>query len=166
MKRYRFFHIPLLAFFSKDLYTDVALNWNRTCLGYLFLLLAVCWIPRTMKINSQFADFMDTEAQKLIFQVPTITIKDGTASIDEPEPHYIYDIEKGKTLAAIDTTGQSTSLDDVDALVLLTVDKIMYKQGPSETRTFDLSQVKEFSLDQDMLTNWLNILKKLVITLG
>ena len=163
MKRYRFFHIPPLAFFSKALYTDVALNWKGTCLGYLLLLLLICWVPRTMKINSQLADFMDTEAQKLIFQVPTITIKDGAASIDETQPHYIYNIDTGKALAAIDTTGQFTSLDDIDAFVLLTADKIIYRQSPSETRTFDLSQVKEFTLDQDMLTNWLNILKKLVV---
>jgi hypothetical protein len=39
----------------------------------------------------------------------------------------------------------------------------MYKQSPHETRAFNLNEVKEFTLDRDMLTNWLNILKKLVI---
>ncbi|MHC4721781.1 MAG: DUF1189 domain-containing protein [Planctomycetota bacterium] len=163
MKRYRIFHIPALAFFSKDLYTDVALNWKGTCLGYLFLLLLVCWIPAMIQLNSGLDNFVETEAPKLTSQVPTITIKDGIVSTDVPQPHYIYvpDIDN-VVLAAIDTTGQFTSLNDIDASVLLTADKIMYRQGEFETKTFDLSQVKEFTLDEDKLTNWLNILKKLV----
>jgi hypothetical protein len=96
MKRYRIFHIPVLAFFSKGLYTDVAFNWKGTCLGYLFLLLAVCWIPAMIELDSGLDNFVETEAPKIISQVPTITIKDGVASIDEPQPYYIYDIEKGK----------------------------------------------------------------------
>ena len=163
MKRYRFFHIPALAFFSKDLYTDVAFNWKGTCLGYLFLLLAVCWIPAMIEINSGLDSFVEFQAPKITSQVPTITIKDGTVSIDEPEPHYIYAPDSDEVLAAIDTTGQLKSLDDIDAFVLLTEDKIIYRQSPSETRTFNLTEIEEFTLDQDRITNWLNILKKLVI---
>ena len=164
MKQYRFFHIPPLAFFSKDLYADVALNWKGTCLGYLFLLLAVCWIPAMIELNLGFDKFVETEAPKLTCQVPTITIKDGIASTDVPEPHYIYVPDsEDEVMAIIDTTGQVTSLEGTDAFVLLTETTVFTIRNNFETRTFDLSAIKEFTLDQDMLTNWLNILKKLVI---
>ena len=163
MKRYRFFHIPPLAFFSKDLYADVALNWKGTCLGYLFLLLALCWVPAMIELNSGLDNFVEFEAPKLTSQVPTITIKDGIVSTNVPQPHYIYIPDSDDVvLAAIDTTGQFTSLDDIDAMMLLTESTVFVKSNV-ETKTFDLSKVKEFTLDRDMITNWLNTLKKLVI---
>ncbi len=160
MKRYRFFHIPPLAFFAKDLYRDVALNWKGTCLGYLLLLLIVCWVPRTMKVNSTLSNFIDAEAPKFVFQVPIITIKDGIASTDVPQPHYIYEPDSGDVLAIIDTTGQITSLEGTDAIVLLTESTVFFEKNEFETRTFDLSKVKEFTLEQSTINHWLNVAKK------
>ncbi len=44
MSKYSPFQIPLLSFYATDLYRDMALNKKGSGFGYLFLLLALCWL--------------------------------------------------------------------------------------------------------------------------
>jgi hypothetical protein len=163
MKRYTISHIPVMAFFSKDLYADMGLNWKGVAFGYLLLLLAICWIPGMFEINSAVSKFVDDEAGKMISQVPTLSIVNGQASIKEPQPYYIKDPDTGKPLVIIDTTGAITSLDGNDAVMLITKTKAIFKKSNVETRTFDFSQIKEFTIDQQKITDWLNMGKKILI---
>jgi hypothetical protein len=163
MKKYSIFHIPVLSFFSKELYRDVGLNWKGVNFLYLFLLLAVCLAPTTIKIYIGFTNFVDNEAPAFVEQVPEITINDGKVSINETQPYYIKDPDSGKVLVVIDTTGQITSLKDTDALCLLTEDKIITRKSKSENRTYDLSNVKAFAVDSERITGWLNIAGKFLV---
>jgi hypothetical protein len=163
MKKFSIFHIPIYSFFSAELYRDIGLNWKGVAYGYLFLLLAVCTIPGMFKIHRGLAAFIDKEAPKLINQVPKITIENGEVHIDEPQPYYIMEPDSNELLAIIDTTGQIQSLDDANAFVLLTKTKLLQRQSPREIRTYDLSQVKHFVLEQSMLVRWVDIFKKLLV---
>ncbi|MHC4646247.1 MAG: DUF1189 family protein [Planctomycetota bacterium] len=165
MKRFSIIHVPLLSFFSKPLYRDVALNWKGVCFGYLLLLLAVCWIPRIVKEYMDFSDFVEKEAPSVVEQVPRITIADGQVSIDEPQPYYIKDPDSGQVLAVIDTTDTITSPEDVNAFCLLTRTSVVAKKGEFETRSWDLSQVQNFVLDGDRIMGWLRTLKKFLVVL-
>lgn len=161
MKRFKIFHIPVLSFFSKELYRDVGLNWKGTCFGYLFLLLAVCWIPVMVTFHLGLSRFIEDKAPVFIEQVPEITITDGQASIEEPQPYYITAGDANDVLMVIDTTGQINSPDDANAFVLLTKTKLIHRKSDVELQTFDLAQVKEFTLNQTKITSWLNVLAKI-----
>jgi len=163
MKKYSIFHIPVLSFFSKELYREVGLHWRGVNFLYLFLLLAVCLTPTTIKTYIGFTNFVNNEAPAIIEQVPEITINDGKVSINEPQPYYIKDPEKGNILAIIDTTGQITSLEGTDTLCLLTSDKLITKKSKFENRTYDLSKVKKFVVNSERITGWLHILRKFLI---
>ncbi|MFQ5771763.1 MAG: DUF1189 family protein, partial [bacterium] len=163
MKKFNILHVPLLSFYSSELYRDVGLNWKGVCFGYLFLLLAICTIPRIFMLHKGLSDFIDNEAPPLVEQVPTITIENGQVHIDEPQPYYIKDPNGNDILAIIDTTGEIQSLQDTEALALLTKTKLIHRQSKLEYRTYDLSQVKEFVLDKERIMGWLNIIKKLLI---
>lgn len=160
MKKFSFIHIPVLSFFSKDLYRDVGLNWKGLCFAYLLLFLAVCWIPAMVTIHSGFTGFVNKDAPTFVEQVPEITITDGQVSIDEPEPYYIKIPDTNDNLAVIDTTGTITSPHDANAFCLLTKASIIMKQSDFETRTFDLSQVKSFTISGDRIMRFLNTTKK------
>jgi len=97
MKRYSIFHAPLLAFGSKSFYRDVGRQWKGVAFGYLILLLVVCWIAPVASIHFGFSNWIDTEAPKIIEQIPAITFNNGKASIDEPQPYRIVDPESGTT---------------------------------------------------------------------
>ena len=160
MKKYSIFHIPVLSFFSEELYRDVGLYWKGVNFSYLFLLLAICLIPTTINTYIVFANFVNNEAPTVIEQVPEITITDGKVSISEPQPYYIKDPENGDILAIIDTTGQIKSLEDTDAFCLLTENSLIIKKSKFENRTYDLSNVKAFVVDSERITGWLQIGRK------
>jgi hypothetical protein len=150
-----------MSFFSKALYSDVCLQWKGTCFAYLLLLLVVCWIPSIVKIHRGICDFVDNEAPTVISQIPKITIVNGKASIEEPQPYHIIDPETDEVFFIIDTTGTTTSLEETDALVLMTETQATIKKSEFETRTFSFSEFGDFTLDQEMITGWLTIMKKL-----
>ncbi len=158
-KRYGIFQVPLLAFFSGPLYQDVALRWQGVAFGYLLLLLALCWIPGVINIHHSFASFVDNEAPLIIEQVPDITIIDGQAFVDHPQPYTIRDPETGEALLVIDTTGTITSLEQTDARGLVTARQAIFKKSAIETRSFSFESVDHYTLDQQKVYHWLDIAK-------
>jgi len=163
LKKFSIIHLPLLSFFSRELYRDVGLNWKGVGFGYLFLLLAICTVPRMFKIQRSLSNFIDEQLPPFINQVPEITIEKGEVHIDKPQPYYITVPDSNETIAIIDTTGQIQSLDNTDAFVLLTKTKLISRQSKSESRTYDLTNVQHFVLDQDKITGWLNTAKKILV---
>lgn len=159
MKQYSIFHVPFMSFYSKSLYRDVCQNWKGVLFGYLLLLVVVCWIPRLVKIHTGFTRFVENDVPTLVSQVPTITIADGQASIDEPQPYTIEAPDSGEIICVIDTTGTITSLNEVEAYVLLTKTQLMFKKSEYETRTLELSEMEDMIINQDWINHWINIIK-------
>lgn len=161
MKRYTILHVPLLSFFSGALYRDVCHHWKGTGLAWLLLLLAICWVFTIFTFHRGVSRFVDDEAPKIVSQIPTITIVDGAASIDEPQPYHITDPDTGEVLVVIDTTGTITSLDETEARGLVTRTGLVFEKSAVETRAFSFAEIEEFVLDQDRLAFWLTSLKRL-----
>ncbi len=159
-KKFSIIHIPVLSFFSKELYIDVGQNWKGVNFLYLLLFLAICLIPTMIKIRVGISNFVNNEAPAIVNQVPEITITDGQVSIKETQPYYIKDPDSDEPLAIIDTTGQIESLEGTDAFCLLTGNKVIIKESEFENRTYDLSNVKAFAVDSERITGWLHIGRK------
>jgi hypothetical protein len=160
MKKYSIIHVPVMSFFSNDLYRDVGLHWKGTGFGYLLLLLAVCWIPAMIKVHTGFSNFITDDAPLVVNQVPEITITNGEVSVEEPQPYYIKAPDSNEVLAIIDTTGTITSLQDEDTLCLVTRREVVMRKSDVQTQTFDLSEVEDFVLDGDLIMSWLHALSK------
>lgn len=165
MKRHSTVHALYMSFYSSSLYRDVRANWRGIAFLHLFLLLAICWIPIMFKLQSRLNHFINNEAPKIIRQIPEITITDGIVSTREKKPYYIKDADTGETLLLIDTTGEITSIEDYDAVMLLTKTQLIVKRNAIETRSFDLSQVKSFSIDQLTLFRWSEAIQQWLILL-
>ena len=163
MKQFSIIHIPPLSFFSKDLCRDIALNWRGVNFLYLLLLLAVCWIPLIIKLDKSFSQFIDEDIPPIVNQIPEIKITNGEVSIKEAQPYYIKGPKNDKALAIIDTTGTITSLDVSDAKCLVTKTAVTTRESPYQTRTFNLTNVKNFVLTRDDVTGWAKTCKKLFI---
>lgn len=163
MKKFSIIHIPVLSFYSKELYRDVGLNWKGAGFVYLLLLLAICWIPVMINVHIGLVDFVNNEAPAAVEQIPRITIADGEVSIEEPQPYYIMKPDSNDVLAIIDTTGEIESLEEIEdsnAICLLTKTNIIMRQSGVETRTYDLSKVENFVLGGDDIMGWLRIFGK------
>lgn len=152
MRKYSTIQAIYMSFFSRSFYKDVGGNWRGTSFLYLFLLLALTWIPLMFKLQTGFNSFITDEAPKLIRQVPKIMISKGEAKTDVEMPYFIKDI-KGNPLMAIDTTGKINSIDEAGVTALITKNKFIVKKSAVETRTFDLSQIDELTVDQSAIYN-------------
>ncbi|MCH8216703.1 MAG: DUF1189 family protein [Planctomycetes bacterium] len=160
MKRYSMFHVPYMSFYSGDLYWDVCHNWKGVGFLYLFLLLAVCWIPRAITIQGDVAAFVETEAPPIVTQIPQITVAGGEASADVNQPYAIVDPMTKKELAIIDTTGQITSLTEQEANILVTKKELIVRRTNLDTRSLPFDPDIDFTLDQHKVTRWLNTLRR------
>lgn len=155
MKQFGFFHPFYMAFYSKALYRDVALNWRGTCFGYLFVLLLFSWLLFVVKFHLMLVGFVDKNLPVILEKVPPITIKDGKVSVDAKQPYFINS-KDGQPIAILDTTGQYKSLDNTRGYVLLTDSALIIRKSPSETQTVDLSRVKEFSFQKSVVRRWVD----------
>jgi hypothetical protein len=155
MKRYSIFHPLVLAFFSKSLYRDVAKHWRGTGLLYIFVILALVWIPTIIKGQLGMSRWVEGDSKELTKQIPAITISKGQVSTDVATPYFIKDLKTGTDIAIIDTSGTYNSLDKTDAKLLLTKSKMIMSKSATETQTYDLSGVQSFYVDRARVENWL-----------
>ena len=159
MRRYTIFQAPPLAFVSRAVYQDVAWNWRGAGFLYLLFLLAVCTVLTLAQWHLGIAHVVTDLAPPIIDQIPPITIKNGQVSAEAEQPYTIKDPKTGKPLAIIDTTGEVTALDDSEAVVLLTRNKLILRKGPTETQANDLSQIQSFYVDKPIIVRWLRLIK-------
>ncbi len=152
MSKYSLFQIPPLSFYSTDLYRDMALKKKGVGFGYLFLLLALCWLVLVISVDFHVDSYLEETAPEMLSQFPAITIINGQASIEESQPYFIRDPETSENIAVIDTTGTINSLDDTEAVILLTRTHVMVEKNDIETRTFDLSEVGDIIIDRELLS--------------
>jgi hypothetical protein len=145
-----------LSFFSRELYRDVAHEWLGAGLCYLLLVTFLCMVPPLIKMQVGIAGFAREEAGPILEQIPPISIRHGHVLAAVPMPFVIRDA-RGGALAVLDTTGQVSSLDSTEARVLVTAKQIMIRKSAAETRTFELSRVGHFEMDQARARRWLRL---------
>ena len=148
-----------MSFYSGSLYRDIVRHWKGYCFTYLLLLLSLCLVPEMLRMHEEFSDFLATETPKFVDQMPTVTISRGVASTDVQTPHFINYPDKAGTFAIIDTTGKFTSLDNTDAIMLLTGTKLFVRKDRSETRSFDLSPVDKLIVDRKLVYEWVRLVR-------
>lgn len=157
MRHFSVFTAPYYSFFSRALFADVGRRWGAKTFAYLLLLLALSWIPFMFDMRSAWSAFLSDVAPALIRQIPPISIESGRVSADVEQPHFIRTSGSDKVVAIIDTTGQTRSLDGTSATLLLTDSQLITKTSNTQTRTYDLSGIKTFSLDGPTIEKWLPV---------
>ncbi len=161
MRQYTIIHPLYMSFYSKTLYREVAREWSTgLCFLYLLSLAALSWIPGMIRLDSDIAEYIDNDAPQYVGQLPDITIAKGQASINAPQPYIIKDPDNGDPVMIIDTTGQVTSLDNSKAFILLTKNRLITHDGGKETRSLDLSEVGDATLNKRLIYDWLESFKE------
>ena len=156
-KRFNYLDALWQSFFSHPLYVDVARRWRGVGFLYLLLLVILSWLPDFAKMQSGLEHLRGEASEGFIRQVPALNITDGVASADVATPYFIKNPKDGKVLAIVDFTGKYTNLDDTPAVVLLTRTEVITKQSGRETRSYSLSGVKHFSIDQNRVRRWFQL---------
>lgn len=146
-----------LAFYSRDLYRDVAGRWRGTAFAYLALLVVLWWIPGAVLLHQQTGEFMANEAPRIVEQWPTVTVTRGRARADVAMPFAIVEPVGGTRLVVIDTTGSVATLEAAQAPALLTATALILREGESGARSYPLADVEELVIDRALLQQWMDI---------
>lgn len=157
MRKFGIFHPLVLSFYSQPLYQDVAKNWRGAAFLYLLLVLALYLLPTMVTMQRGMTRFVEREAPGVLKQIPRVSIIDGEVSTDVETPYHIIDPENGKTIIILDPDGGLNSLEGTDAKVLITRHQLIAKQRPRETRVYDLSGIKNFTVDRARVEGWLHV---------
>lgn len=152
-RKYNYLHAIFMPFFSRSFYQDVALNWKGTAFGFLFLLLALCWIPITIIIIHS-SHLIANEMVSSDLKFPAFTINKGQLSIDAPVPYVIDDPKTKKPVIIVDTSGRYTALSQTEAKVLITKTTAAIKDQ-QETRIYHFKPDLNFYMDQALLKQWI-----------
>jgi hypothetical protein len=119
------------------------------------LLCFLITLALSFAIQSVITEISTDVAPGYITQIPTIEITNGTAYIDKLQPYTIVEVDTGKPLAVIDTTGQLTSLEGTDYVLLLTETQLITRKSDNEIRIYELKDIDDIVINQYLL-NYLN----------
>jgi hypothetical protein len=166
-RKYSIFGAMIRApFFNSSVYRDAARNWTGIGFWYLFLLLLITDGIVMTKVHFAVAAFARNDFPGVVADVPPITINAGHVTSPVDQPYFIKDPQSHKALAVIDTTGTINSMDDTDAMFLLTDHKIWTRQNKNDIRQYDLSQIKYFYLDKAKIIGWMNAIAPWIAIIG
>jgi hypothetical protein len=148
-------HACFLSFYSRPFYRDVMAHWRGLAFVHLLLVMLLSAAVYTLHFHSLLARFIAEEAPAIVDQVPDIMIDNGRVRVEVAEPYTVRLPESGVALAVIDTTGQITSLNQTEAVLLLTSDRLAARLNTGQSRVLDLRQIESLRIDRNLVTQWL-----------
>lgn len=160
IRQFNIFHAPLLSFFSKSLYIDVAKNWKGYGIIYLLFLSLIFTTPEIIKFQTQIEEAIDTTAPIIIPQVPTLYIKSGKLSMDIPSPHKIHNTKDNTLFAVIDTANAYKTPQDSKSTLYITDTKFYFKSSPDDYNHIDIKNFEDMTITHEKLYNWVDKFKK------
>lgn len=134
MQRYNILQAIFMSFYSKDLYRDVAKNWNGKTFVYLLFLVALSWVAFTIKMQLGLNEVYQKDTDKVVTQIPVLTIKDGKITTPENRPYFIKNPDTNETIAIIDTSGTYKTLSDAKTGILVTPSEVITQPNANETK--------------------------------
>lgn len=156
MRQYGMFKAFFMSFYSKDLYRDVVKNWGGYAILYLLLLVAISWVPITAEMQFMLNHAYDNESDKIIQQIPVLTIVNGKIRTPEKRPYIIKSIDNDKDrLVVIDTSGKYKTLEEAQATMLITETEVLTQTKPDEMRINTVPANWNVTLDPQVINGFI-----------
>jgi len=142
-------------------YKEIAFQKVSKSIGYFFLFILLITLILSMKFSTVLIQGMDEVSKELADRLPEIRIEEGVVSTDAQEP---FIIEEKDFTFIIDTTGKITTIDpSYKQGILLTKNKLIHRQSEIETREYDLSKIKFFTVNKAAMERWRKILSRFAL---
>ncbi|MFH1855987.1 MAG: DUF1189 domain-containing protein [Candidatus Omnitrophota bacterium] len=135
-----------------NFYKKVVTFKFSTAVKYFVTLLLICILLISVGLSLRVKPIFNSLADWAMGNLPSINIQDGKASVDARMP---FVIKKGNVVVILDTTGETISIDDsIKQGVLLTANKLIYKQSDIQTNTYELAKIKNLTIDKATIVKW------------
>jgi hypothetical protein len=173
MKKLSILHVPAWSFFSTALYREVGLTWRGgvALFVWLYLLVAASVAVQMGRVHAGFSEFIDEEVPKMTRQWPTVTVRDGRLSIDEPSPHFIVppnakqpfipppiegrttppatteptvgEAQPAEAIVCFAMEGEYETPKEARSLILVTPHRVIQQKNEFQTQAHELSDIEE-----------------------
>ena len=145
-------------------YKEIAFQGVPRSMGYFFLFIFLITLILSMKFSTTLIQGMGQVAEEIGNKLPEIRIENGTVSTNIPEPFVIK--EKKDFIFIIDTTGKITTIDpSYKQGMLLTKSKLIHRQSEFEAREYNLSKIKSFTINKEIMGRWKKIFSRFAFPL-
>lgn len=154
LNNYKSWQRPIFAFFSTQFYRELGANGKGVGVVYLLALLSISCAVIPIKEFSRFYSMLHGHGQEIIEQIPELTIEKGKLSTNQGSPYYVSDPESGTHLILFSTDEQELDLQQADAAIVVSADKLMM---PSSGGEIPFKDINHFHLTAKEIFRWLNI---------
>lgn len=147
---------PLASFFSRSAYGAAALRWRWKAFLYALLWGVLAGGMVALTIYRGAGDFLKGEEfENMLAQIPEMQIRNGVAEVHPEGPHVITTPDGAERIAVIDTTGETTTLAQAQAPILITRERAIVRKNDFQTQTIEFSQIQQpITLDREKLRKW------------
>jgi hypothetical protein len=133
-------------------YREIAHQKVSRSIGYFFLFILLISVVLSLSASTFLIQHLARLAEDMGDKLPEVQIVDGVVSTSVTEPYFYGD---ENFIFIIDTTGGTTAVDvSYQQGILLAKNKVILKLSTIETREYDLSKIKSFTLDKEALKSW------------
>lgn len=116
MKQFKSWQAPIFSFFSTQFYRDLGANGKGIGCRYLFALLVVACAVTPIRIWMLTHEGAGASLNALIDQMPDITVKQGTLSINKESPWAVTD-DQSNYLVEFDASSDRTKVDNAPIMI-------------------------------------------------
>lgn len=142
-------------------YKEIAFQGVSKNMGYFFLFIFLITLVLSMKFSTALIQGMGEVSREIGDKLPEIRIENGIVSTDAQEP---FVIEEKNFIFIIDTSGKTITIDpSCKQGILLTKNKLINKQSEFETREYDLSKIKSFTLNKEAMERWRKVFSRFAL---
>jgi len=156
MRKYKITDAIFLSFYSRNIYSDVYVNWKGLGIAYLLVVIIFFSLGELIKLQKNVTSWVVDKGPGISAQVPEIWINRGIMHHNAENPKIIFDPMTSERLVLIDTT--LIHPDSVDYLysMVLGRNKMMIRND-GNVQIMDLSEIESFVLNSDMTDYWFQI---------
>ena len=126
---YSYWQALYMAFYSRQLYVDVAKRWKGIGFFYVWLMIAVTSIPLSVRFISEFNHFINEQIVEPLKTIPPLELQRGEIVVNKPMP-YLVRSKTGAVVAMIDTRTNGEGMTDAypELMMLITKNKFYFRQ--------------------------------------
>ena len=142
----------LKSFYLVDLYDEAREVWRGRGLMYLLFLLALASILSTSAVSRSFSSFIAEELPVILESFPVIHVEDGRANLEAEQPFVLE--SQGQPIAIFDTTGSIVSLENTDAMLLITRATLQFRWAGGDISEVPLSDLGDMTISREAILSW------------
>ncbi|MBI5498162.1 MAG: DUF1189 family protein [Deltaproteobacteria bacterium] len=154
-REYAFLHAPILAFYSRPLYRDVAHHWRGYGAAYLLLVAALVTLPQALRVHVAARAGITDDVLAQVSRIPPLRVEGGQLRLEATQPLTLLQEGAGDDatpVIVVDTTGTLTTLDGSSVRMLLLKDHVLTRQPDGTVESTPLAPLEGMSVDGPLVT--------------